>query len=668
MALRMKNKISITALVLTCLLLPSVVLADADALLEQVRQNYTTHGTEIARARAMAYGMLVREERGIPLVPVIVDRRVTQRADFAGKLALAQARVGAQSRDYCRILVPMPRLGRLINSFSTERLRSPIPAHPVSGFGSIISEGVPLTAADGYQVGNLDGSGVKVAVVDLGFAQLSTAISQGELPANACDAAHSVDYTGTGLQADTKHGTGVAEHVMDMAPGVELFCLKVGDEVDLQNAATYLSTNGIQIANHSVAWVIASYYDDTGPINAIINNSFDNDGVFWAVSSGNAARQHWRGTWADTNGNNRLEFAVGDELLALSGTASTVTVFLNWNQYGVSNKADLKLSVVDNTGATVASSNVNQNFNDPAEAVGFNYQASQAPYSAVVERVRGSVSGLDITLFSFDHNFEYPVAATSIMDPASAHGAFAVGAVSQAGWSQSPPPIRSYSSQGPSTDGRQKPQLVAPDGTASLTYGVSSGTSFSSPTTAGAAALLLQEDPTLTASGLGNLLMTNAVDVGTPGDDPTYGAGKLQLPLIDSDNDGLANVEEIQLGTNPLNADSDADGLNDFDENRTYGTDPLQADTDSDGLSDFDEVITYNTNPLVSNRGDLGPRGTPDGLLNAGDYVVLTRLVTGAISPTTLESTLGDLNNNGGLDSGDLVLLMRAIQGQITLP
>lgn len=691
-----------------------MVLADADALLEQIHQNYLTRGAQAAQSFAKGYGILMREARGLPLVPVIVDRQVTQRADFPNRLTLAQARVDALSRDYGRILVPMPRLSALIDAFPTERLRAPIPVHPVSGVGSIVSESVSLTAADGYQVGNLDGTGVKVAVVDLGFAQLNNALSQGELPANSCDAGRSADFTGTGLQSGSKHGTGVAEHVMDMAPGVELYCLKIGDEVDLQNAADYIAANNIRIANHSVAWAIASYYDDSGPINGIINDSFDNDGVFWTVSSGNSARQHWRGIWADTDSDNRLEFTANDELLELSGSASTITIFLNWDQYGAPSKADLRLSVVDNTGASVASSNVNQNFYDPAEAVSFAYQASQAPYSVVVERIRGNVSGLDVTLFSFSHNFEYPVAAASIMDPASAHGAFTVGAVNQASWTQTNPAIRGYSSQGPSTDGRQKPQLVAPDGTASLTYGVSNGTSFSSPTTAGAAALLLQEDATLTAPDLTSLLSANAIDVGTSGPDPTYGAGKLQLPLIDSDSDGLTNVEEIRLGTNALNADSDSDGLSDFDEDRTYGTDPLNADSDSDGLndfeevityqtdplnsdsdadglsdndevtiyttdplsndsdsdglSDFDEVITYNTNPLASNRGDLGPRGAPDDLINAGDYVVLTRLVTGAISPTTLELTLGDLNNNGGLDSGDLVLLMRVIQGQIPIP
>ena len=663
-------KTSTATLLLVSALLSPAVLADADALLEQVRQNYTKHGAQVARSLAAGSGMLVREEGGVPMVPVIVDRSLAERADFAGRLTQAGARIDALSRDYCRILVPMPRLDHLISAFPAERLRAPIPAHPAFGVGSILSQSVPLTAADGFQAGNLDGTGVKVAVVDLGFAQLSNALTQGELPAGACDASHSVDFTGTGLQTTTKHGTGVAEHVADMAPGVELYCLKVGSEVDLQNAADYLATHNIRIANHSVAWVIASYYDDTGPINGIINNSFDNDGVFWAVSSGNAAHQHWRGTWTDTDGDGKLEFAANDELLALSGSAATVTVFLNWNQYGVGNKADLKLSVEDVNGVTVASSNVNQRFNDPAEAVSFSNSAGTPPYSIVVERVSNSasVSGLDITLFSFDHNFEYPVAAASIMDPASAHGAFAVGAVNQSVWTQANPSPESYSSQGPSTDGRQKPQLVAPDGTASLTYGASYGTSFSSPTTAGAAALLLQQNATLTAAGLAGLLSSNTIDVGTAGTDPTYGAGKLQLPLIDSDSDGLTNVEEIQLGTDALKADSDADGLSDFEESRSYHTDPLNPDSDADGLSDYDEVVTYHTDPLASNRGDLAPRGAPNGVLDAGDYVVLTRLVTGAISPTALESALGDLNNSGGLDSGDLVLLMRVIQGQIPQP
>ena len=57
----------------------------------------------------------------------------------------------------------------------------------------------------------------------------------------------------------------------------------------------------------------------------------------------------------------------------------------------------------------------------------------------------------------------------------------------------------------------------------------------------------------------------------------------------DSDGDGLSNLEEIKNGTDPAKPDSDDDGLDDLKE-KQLGTDPLNPDTDGDGLSDGDEV------------------------------------------------------------------------------
>ena len=67
---------------------------------------------------------------------------------------------------------------------------------------------------------------------------------------------------------------------------------------------------------------------------------------------------------------------------------------------------------------------------------------------------------------------------------------------------------------------------------------------------------------------------------------------------LDTDTDGLSNLREYEVGTNPLNADSDADDLNDQAEIHTYQTDPLDADNDDDGLTDGQEVNTTRTNPL----------------------------------------------------------------------
>ena len=59
----------------------------------------------------------------------------------------------------------------------------------------------------------------------------------------------------------------------------------------------------------------------------------------------------------------------------------------------------------------------------------------------------------------------------------------------------------------------------------------------------------------------------------------------------DNDFDGLTNDQEKTLGTNPNNADTDGDLLNDLNEVTVYNTNPHQVDTDGDGLTDFNETI-----------------------------------------------------------------------------
>jgi len=59
----------------------------------------------------------------------------------------------------------------------------------------------------------------------------------------------------------------------------------------------------------------------------------------------------------------------------------------------------------------------------------------------------------------------------------------------------------------------------------------------------------------------------------------------------DSDSDGLTDLEEKTLNTNPLMADTDSDGLSDWAEVKLYKTDPLNPDTDGDGFKDGQEVI-----------------------------------------------------------------------------
>ena len=129
----------------------------------------------------------------------------------------------------------------------------------------------------------------------------------------------------------------------------------------------------------------------------------------------------------------------------------------------------------------------------------------------------------------------------------------------------------------------------------------------------------------------------------------------------DDDNDGLDDAEEALIGTDPLLSDTDADGLDDFTEHGLLPTDPLLADTDSDGLGDGDEINLYGTDPVTSNKGDVAPRGASDNQLNSADLVVMTRLLSGELLPTPVESVLADFNDDAALDLADLLLLQRVV-------
>jgi hypothetical protein len=76
----------------------------------------------------------------------------------------------------------------------------------------------------------------------------------------------------------------------------------------------------------------------------------------------------------------------------------------------------------------------------------------------------------------------------------------------------------------------------------------------------------------------------------------------------DADGDGLSDDDEAAYGTDPNDADSDDDGLEDGGEVHDHATDPLSPDTDGDGLPDGDEVNTHHTDPLDadSDRDGLG--------------------------------------------------------------
>ncbi len=81
------------------------------------------------------------------------------------------------------------------------------------------------------------------------------------------------------------------------------------------------------------------------------------------------------------------------------------------------------------------------------------------------------------------------------------------------------------------------------------------------------------------------------------GTSPTNKQDDNGSPFADDDNDGLTNIVEENLGTDPQNPDTDGDGLLDGPEVIAHATDPKNPDTDGGGVNDGEEVDTNKTNP-----------------------------------------------------------------------
>jgi hypothetical protein len=78
---------------------------------------------------------------------------------------------------------------------------------------------------------------------------------------------------------------------------------------------------------------------------------------------------------------------------------------------------------------------------------------------------------------------------------------------------------------------------------------------------------------------------------------------------LDLDNDGLTANEETFFGTDPLNADSDADGVQDGPDNCPATANPAQADYDGDGVGDACDPDIDGDG--AANVADLCPQTAP---------------------------------------------------------
>jgi bacillopeptidase F len=206
-----------------------------------------------------------------------------------------------------------------------------------------------------------------------------------------------------------------------------------------------------------------------------------------------------------------------------------------------------------------------------------------------------------------------PLSNTSV-SPANYPGAFSVG------MTDSTDTIDPRSSRGPSASGGTLyPTVVAPGagvtttdlwfGSAALSTATVNGTSFSAPHVAGAMALLLSSNPTLTAGQMEDAIKQTAWDLGTTGPDNSYG-------------NGFLDVERAarQLNLLPPAPAGDVDGNGTLDLN--------------DVLIDLRAAVGFPTSTVemdrIKARGDVYPLGAPDNMITPADALTLLRMFVGA--------------------------------------
>ena len=102
------------------------------------------------------------------------------------------------------------------------------------------------------------------------------------------------------------------------------------------------------------------------------------------------------------------------------------------------------------------------------------------------------------------------------------------------------------------------------------------------------------------------------------------------VPFEDPDRDGLTNLQEFQIGTDPKNPDTDGDGLTDGDEVNKYHTNPLLADTDGDLIPDGVEVQT-GTDPTDPRSYDL-KKATATSTVSPPSFTLTTSIANPVVS------------------------------------
>ncbi len=417
----------------------------------------------------------------------------------------------------------------------------PEPDQAVDGVPS--NEAVDVTNAGLWHEAGITGRGVSIAVFDLGwFSAEADPDDVGAVETHdcfrstTCEVPFDVLRPNSSVESGT-HGWGCAEIAHEVAPGAELHLVRVNTFTMLENAVAWAIRDGVDVITMSMSFYNESFYDGTGPHDALLQQLEAAD-VLMVTSAGNNARQHWDGPFVDADADGRLD-GDGDNgiWVYLDARAS---MYVNWNQYGRCGETDLDVYVVDvaDGGRTIIGASALVQDAEAEDCVPTERFSATPPradwYRVEVVHRRGPRAGLHVDFLTRSGSLFEPTPSRSVTDPAAHPLAVAVGAVPAADyWGGD---VQPYSAWGPNHAGHPKPDIVGPDGLSLDASGPNgfSGTSGSAPVVAGLIALVMEQDPSLTPrQAFERLAGWARDDRASPGPDPAVGAGRARLPVLD---------------------------------------------------------------------------------------------------------------------------------------
>ena len=401
-------------------------------------------------------------------------------------------------------------------------------AGPAAG-GGLVSQGVYRMGADALWKRGFHGEGQTVAILDQGFGNLDESIGAGILPPRSAMVLKSFDAR-WGLDGrnvvglPTDHGVRVAEVVHSVAPAARLVLVNYHSIPEFIEAVDWIGTQHIPIVNHSNSFLTPPY-NDRGDMARAVDRA-ERRGVLWVNSAGNFGLRHWSGRYVDANGDGQADFDGAGGIPIAAAAGDPIFMVLSWPTVGA--RYELRAQHRDPGGAwqTMAT----------AAPEGFrttlNYRAATGgPWRIAIARTTGPAGPL--TLFSRTVSLgRFAVLQRSIPTTGDAAGSLTVAAAT---WDNDR--LADYSSNGPTDDGRAKPDLTGPtDVTVNPRFPRIAGTSTAAPHVAGAAALVRQQRQAkgldVSPAALARFLITRALDLGARGPDPGYGAGRIRVDTI----------------------------------------------------------------------------------------------------------------------------------------